>query len=531
MLGRQPDNVLALVLRANALAGQKRAAAALADINRAIELDPTRSDTYANRGLLQGSAGDFVNGEASLLKAIAADPMSARPRVLLASIHWALGAVDKAEAELIRAVAAQPGDFAAHRALAALYLGANRVPEAEPHLRAIADNQGTVGARMALADYYIVVGRSDQASAVLIALSADQTQPGYADARSRLAAMAYAAGRTTEAHGLLGDLLALAHPGARALMTKAQFLAAENKLDEGLTFARRAANVEPGSVAARYLLATVLAARQDTDAAVAEFTEVIRLDPDSIPARIELARLHLARGESAAAVARASQAAASQPASLDARLLLVRALVAGGEISRAAATLKPLLDVAAPLAQTLTLAGTVNRLLGEEVPARQYFLRAAAADPEALEPVAGLVALSLTSGATAAARTLVESRLAKQPSHSGLLVLAARIYGDTGDAARAEATLRKALQADPANPLPYMMLGAHYAARNDLNRALGEFERLVALDPGSVAANTMLALLLQELRRLPEAEARYQRVFASTEESGARSGRAAAAQQ
>jgi tetratricopeptide (TPR) repeat protein len=59
-----------------------------------------------------------------------------------------------------------------------------------------------------------------------------------------------------------------------------------------------------------------------------------------------------------------------------------------------------------------------------------------------------------------------------------------------------------------------MMLGGHYASLNQLDRAVAEFERVVALDPRSVPANTMLALLLQQQNRMKEAEATYRRVLA-----------------
>ena len=264
----KPAEVRALILRARAQAGLNRTAAALADLEQAIALDPTFSGTYFDRGLLQVAAGDPAKGEASLLRAIEADPASAYPHVILASLHWAQGALDKAEAQLLQAVAVQPGDFAAHRALAALYLGANRVAEAEQHLKSIADRQATAGARLSLADFYLVVGNQPQATSVLQALAADPKAPGYADARSRLAALAYAAGRKEEAHRVVDGTIEQDPRSPRALVTKAQFLVTERKIDQALVFARRAVTADPRAVTPRFLLASVLSAQQDVNAAV-----------------------------------------------------------------------------------------------------------------------------------------------------------------------------------------------------------------------------------------------------------------------
>src|SRR5205823_5691617 len=112
------------------------------------------------------------------------------------------------------------------------------------------------------------------------------------------------------------------------------------------------------------------------------------------------------------------------------------------------------------------LAGTFYHLRGEDDAARPYFERAATLQPDAIEPISGIVAIDLAAGQVVKARALIEQRLARQPKSSGLLVLAARTYVATGDAGKAEAALLKAIQADAANPLAYDALGQLYISQH-----------------------------------------------------------------
>ena len=510
-LKADPKNAVAQVLLAHSLAGLKQSGAALSNIQKAIALDPTRGDTYADLAVFQMAKGSPEQAEANLKRAVEIDPGSARSQLTLASFLWAQGRFNEAEAQLKRAVDAQPdGDVTASRALATFYLGLNRTAEAEVHLRSIADKIGSVSARLALADYYITLDQFDKAVPLLELVSG--VTEGYGDARSRLAAIAYGQKRTAEAHRILAETLEKAPRSARAMMTRATFLLAEHKVDEALTQLREAVTADPRSLSAHYALALLLASRQDTDAATQEFNQMLTIDPDSIVAKMELAKLHLATGKADLAARLAQEAATSRP-NIETALLLARALAAKGEFSRAEVVLRPLLSGDTSRPDILSLAAGVYVNIGESDLGRQLLERAAKANPDAPEPIEGLVAMELAEGNISAARTAVQQRLARRPGDSRLLVLAARTYGASRDATRMIEALKKALEANPNNVTAYAMLGQAYASEGRLEEALAEFQQLAALDPKSVAASTMVAFLLEAKGQLPEAERQYQRVL------------------
>ena len=510
-LRHEPKNVVALILHANAMQGLKRQGTAFTDIQRAIQLDPTRIASYEEYGIFQLSSGASEQAEINLKRAADMATLVAGPHLTLASVYWAQGRMADAEAELNRAITIEPKNVTAHRALATFYLSTDRAAQAEAHLRAIADDNPTPSARLALADYYIVLNR--KADAIKILNLVAKEKDGYGDARSRLAAIEYDAGRKQEAHRIIDETLVQDPSSSRALLTKGQFLLVEQKLDEALTSVKAAVAADGRSVQAHYLLAALYAANQDADAAAREFNEVLKLDPNAVAAKMELGKLHLATGQASLAADFATQAVNAKPQSIEAQVLLIRSLIGKGEISSADAVMRPLLHEHDDRADLHALSGTLQMMLGQPVLARQEFERALKMQPDAIDPLNGLTVLDLRESNVGAARARVEQQLAKHPNDSALLLLAARTYRAAGDLGKVEATLRKAIEVDPSNSPAYDMLGNFFASQGKLDQAVKEFEELARRDTKSVPVQIIVGMLLQSQHKTAEAEKRYVRAL------------------
>jgi tetratricopeptide (TPR) repeat protein len=504
-------SIRAQVLHAHALGGLKRTGQALAAIQKAIALDPTRGDTYAEFGMFQFSTGSFEQGELNLKKAAEAQPPSSHAQLTIASLYWAQGRLADAEIYLKRAVEIEPTDARASRALATFYLGSERTAEAEQHLKNVAAQTTTLQARLALADYYIAMNRLPDALATLEPMAASADAEGFGEARSRIAAIHYRQGRKDEAHRLIDDTLTKTAKSGRAMLTKANFLLAEQRVDEAQVRLKAAVAADPRSIPAHFALAAFYAAQHDDELASQEYNEILRIDPESLPAKMELARLNLAAGRADVAAQLAQQAADARP-NLDSALLLARALVGRGEISRAETVLRPYIADTSR-ADVLTLAGGIYVGIGESDRGRELLEKAARLDARDPGPVESLVTLDLRAGNVARARSLVDQRLARSPNDSRLLVLSARTHGAAGDLNRMIGLLRSAIEADDTNTSAYAMLGQVYASQGRLADALREFERVVARDPKSVSAQTMTAFLLEGMGRTDEAVKRYARVL------------------
>lgn len=503
-----PKNIRALVINARSLAGLKRHDQAMAVLERAIELDPTRAATIGDLGLLRLNEAAPEETERILRRATETDPASIDARLTLANFYWVQGRLLDAEGELNAALRIDPKSVAANRAMATFFLGTQRVRAAESHLVTAVEGLGTTVARLTLADYYLSLGRSSDAERVLQVVA---SQPdGFGEARSRLAVLAYSAGRTKEAHQLLDDTLKSDRSNARALLTKAGFLLSENDPDRAFTLATAAMNADPDALPPRYMLASIHRMRRDLAAAERLYLEILRINPHSVAAQLELANLEMSRGSHKSATTAAEIAARSRPDRIESQIMLLRSLIGAGDLGRADAVLRPLLQDYGDRAIVQWMAGVLQLGRRNHAAARTHFERALVIQPDAIEPLDHLVALDLGSGRTAAARARVDAHLARMPRHVGLLMLAARTYSFSRDYAAAERTLKTALEVDPQEPAIYDELARVYAGQKQLDRAITEFTAMARANPKAVGPRTMLGVIMSEMDKPFEARAWFE---------------------
>ncbi len=139
-----------------------------------------------------------------------------------------------------------------------------------------------------------------------------------------------------------------------------------------------------------------------------------------------------------------------------------------------------------------------HRLDTEQDPAgaRELFLQAHAARPEAVEPLANLAELHARQGEFDEARERYEQALERGPSRSPLLRAYAELLSDHGELARARALLERAAQGEARrNPLTLLALARTAARAGDRARARALLHEVLALAPRSGAAFAALAQL------------------------------------
>lgn len=506
-----PKNIRALVQNANALAGLKRTDLAMAAIERVIQLDPTRADSYGDLGALQLAAGTPEQAEENFIRMVKLNPKSADARITLASFYWVQGRVAEAEAELKRAFDNDPADLGVNRALSTFYLGTNRARQAEDHLLVVINATDTTGSRLMLADYYLSLGRPGDAVAVLD--KAAQAPDGFAEARSRLATIAYQAGRADEAHTLIDDTLKTDPSSARALLTKAGFLLSQDKVAPAFERAKAARLADPDWLPARYMLGSIYRKLGDLQSAEREYEEILQLHRGSVAAQLELATLHMARGAAGPAKEAAEAAARARPRSVEAQAVLLRSLIASGEIARAEALMTSLLAEAGHRGDLQWMAGMLQLQKGNRSAARSHFERALTIQPDALEPLDALVALDLASSQGPAARARIETALRARPKSTGLLLLAARVYDGLGDFPAAERVLKTAIDIDPREPAAYEQLMRSYAAQGQLERGIRELEAMARREPASIGPPTMIGVIMQAQNRVIEAQGWFEKAL------------------
>jgi tetratricopeptide (TPR) repeat protein len=507
-LKREPENVQALILRGNALAGLSSYEDALKSIEQAIQLDPERGATYTHLGQIELAQGSREQAESAFVKAVALDPKEILSRLALANFYWSVGRTTEAGAAFEEALKIEPANLIANRFLASFKFSTGRQAEAEPYLRQIADSSKGPEGTLALADYLMVMGRPKDAIASIEGL---QSGKGLPQATIRLARAYAAAGDREKAHSLVEQMLTANNKDAAAHLLKGQLLLQEGRRDDAFASMQTASALAPASADAQYALGRIYANRGDRAAAETAFREVLRLNPRAAAAQVQLAQLQTQTNPSDS-LRTAQDVARQNPDDLAARLTLVRSAIAANDLARAEQEMTKLRaeypNVAAVAAQDATLA-----ILKKEVArARTSLALAEKLDPAAIGTVRVGIAFEMMQNNPAGARARLEERI-KQGTTPELLMLAALTYISLKDSAAAEKSLRATIDADPARNDPYSMLAGIYVSQGRLDEALTQFDTLAKKQAKPIGPLTMSGMILERQGKLDDAIKRYEDVL------------------
>ena len=122
VLSKDPNNIDAHLLRADALATLQGPEASVQEMQKTIELNPGQPRAYINMGVLQLSANQSAAAEESFKKAISLDPKSVPAHVALGNFYAGEQRWSEAESQYRSAIALDPHDLSSRGALIALYL-------------------------------------------------------------------------------------------------------------------------------------------------------------------------------------------------------------------------------------------------------------------------------------------------------------------------------------------------------------------------------------------------------------------------
>jgi tetratricopeptide (TPR) repeat protein len=512
VLEKHPDNVEALVLKANSLVGLENLDTAITQLEQAIRMSPNESELYANLGSMHASSGQVAEAEAMFRKAVETSPKNAQVYLPLGNFYWATGRPAQAEATFLKAIEIDPKNVLAHRALATFYLGAGYPLKAEEPLKFVADASDDVDHRIALGDYYLVTGRPQQGVPILQEIA--NHKDGEAKARTRLAAYTYAQGHRLEARQEVDGILARYPKHAPALLLKARFMLDMGRHEDGLRLATQASEAQDGYIEALSLVGQLHAENGDLFQATEAYQRVLEINPMSAEAQIQLSRLFYADGTPDKSQELMNRVLKRVPENRNTRLSLVRALMERGNLDLANTYLKQLLDADPDSPVVHSLMGALLALKKDYVGSRRWYERALRGNPAMVDALSGLVGLDLQQSRPADALARARAASAQSPRNVDLLLLLAKTYGATHDLKSAEATLRQAIDTDQDRFEAYGMLGQLLYQQNRLEDGRREFEAVLKLRPRSVPALTMIAIILRREGQTDDAMEYYRKILA-----------------
>ncbi len=549
-LERDPENVAALLLRANARIQSRRDyEAALADAERILELDPENANALAPRAVallaldrveeasaaideleslhrddaldLHGSPGYCIarakfaeeKGDTSLAEQRYGACLERFPSHG-ALLQQAMDFFDRSEraeraTELLRAALAAVPEAQAYRiALAGRLRAQKRPSEAEQVLREGTEHPDPIVAAEAWAGLARFLIDGGDYSEGVAAYQEVRRLAGPDD--SLLFATADAlviAGRSDEALELAEQISSAAYRGlirGRAAFARGDAGEALRHFDEGI-------RLWPDNPFARYYSALAAERVGDFERAIEDYRYAMRIDARATDAYLRLARLQEAAGRPELALAALSFMPGGRPFEDEAALFEIRLLARLGRSGQAPPALLHRLAVPERrAAAAAALAAGVRERAGAEAAVKairgvEDLDLVDPAHPEALEALVDHLA---RSGRAAEAVAALERPLASHPDAAVFHALRGRALAARGARAEAHAAFERALALDPAQRVALLGLAQVESTAGAHGAALALYERALALDPDDAASGRGLAAELVELDRSREAEER-----------------------
>lgn len=510
VLALDPENMEANLLLMVEQVAQGEADAALARADELLVVAPANPAMNLFKLRVLGQKGDEKAVEAQLRSMVELFPEDVSLRQGLAGLYNARGDFDAAEAELRAVADARPDD--AEAALAVVrHLNQVKGPEAAAEeLRRLvaAAPDGAASYRMALAQIEFTAGRVDAARAVLeeAVAAAAEAAPAEADrARLQLARMDIAEDDRASARAIVDEVLARDDTNVDALEIRASLRLEDYEIDDAILDLRRALNLDPQNV--RLLLL-------ESDAHQRAGNRGLSLDRLAAAARasgfepevaIRYASRLLNENQNSAAETALSEAAQRHPQSRQVLGALAQTRLQGGDLSGAeqiAAQLRNL-EGGQALAEQITAVVLAQRGRGAE---SLQVLETLVNDPQATDSaLTSLVGGYLRSGEIDRARSLLETRLAENPTDSRALLLMAELSLAAQDPAASEDYLNRAIEAAPQDPIGYAALVRFHLQQGRQEEALAAARRGAEVEPTSLLFGPLISADLESAGRFDEA--------------------------
>jgi putative PEP-CTERM system TPR-repeat lipoprotein len=492
---------------------------------------PDAPATHYLRARVAMAKGDSLGAVGEAQRALTAAPEHVPSQMLLAAAHLSRKSYEQAEEVLQRLIAANPQNLAARKLLAQVHLGRNRPDLARQVLGAMgaeteSDPQASwlLGAALMqggsgdegisylergfagfsqdpqraieLAAAYISQGAPDKAVPLLKAIPASAKE--FSRAQSLLV-LAAAAGKSRADALHAVDTLAAEHDSDSTLLTAAgSFLAANGETERAGKLLRRAVELDPRSVQARFALAGLAAKLGDLTQTRSQLMEILKIEPAHEPARIYLAQLAWRDGGRDEARKYLEDAIAANPSAVESRLRLAQIAFIQGDAARGKDLLEQMVSVAPDRKVALHRAGKVLAQAGLAEDALARFQQASAAGLDEALLSAAQVQLGLNR--VREARQLAESAFARQPSSLDAQRLLIRIDAQDGQIDRA---LARANSVATASGRPVGEIeGDTYMLAGKVEDAIAKYEEAQRAKP-----NDALAIKIFNARRVAKKEA------------------------
>lgn len=537
IFARNPDFIEGHVLKASIQAARNRPENEVLDtLNKAIGLDPARTESYLSVARYYMSVEKAEESENSIKKGISVNPGAALGYMEYGRFLSYTDRSAEGEAQFKKAIETEPSNIEAREAIAEYYVGERRYENAEQSYKDLVQiEENSPESRVQLADFYAQIKRDDEAIAVFNDILG--TSPEYVRARYRLGEIYLGRRENEKVYEQLQVLLTANDDDVEALMLRARVELQENKSEEAVKDLEDILKKQPSQKDALYYMSQSQLSLGKIDQAKAFIGDLERFHPNFLKAKLLRIQAAFAAGETESALKQANDlyetAKASYPnAEMNAQELMsvrINALSARGlayldlgKTAEAKADLQEIVKLSPNSAPAMINLAKVFLVEKNQAEALALYERALTADNRNFDALSGIVNIFNRQKQFAQSHARVEKSLQENEGRAdvtpALHYLKAEIYTAEKNPASAESELKRAIEIDENYFPAYSAYATLLVSQNQTATAIEQYQKIVAKKP-SATVYTLLGMLEDARGNSSEAEKNYRKALEITPET------------
>lgn len=527
ILEADPGFIEGHILSASIMAAQGRSDAdVVAAVQKAINLDPARIESYISLERLYMTRDKAPEAEAAIKRGIAASPNSVVGYAEYGRFLMYSARDNEAEAQFQKGIEIDPASIDARESIAEFYVTSRQMAKAEQaYLELVRIQENSPESRLVLADFYSKANRKDEAIAVLGQIVADV--PEYVLARYALGQLYLDRKDTVKVNEQLDALLAINGEDAEALLLRARLRIQENRPEDAVKDIGEVLKKQPSGREALFLMAQGRLSLGQIDQANAFIADLTKYHPNYLRTGLLKIQAAVASGDNIAALKlsndliektnTATPNADNDPQSIaDLRVRAVSsrglASLELGKLAEAKFDLEEVARLSPRSSSALVNLAKVYIAEKQDTTALGLYEKAFALDGENFDAISGIVSSSIKLGQTGRAHARIDELIArnagKADSVAALHYLNSTVFAAEKNSAAAESELTAAIELN-ADYLPaYSAYADLLVEQNRTDEAVAQYKKVIALRP-TAQIFTMLGILEESLGKGAEAEKAY----------------------
>jgi tetratricopeptide (TPR) repeat protein len=509
---KQPSSPETHEAWANYYSAQNKIDSALQEIQKAIQLNPGRSESYLLQAILQLRANK-PEAEQSFKDAVNADPKSMNAQLALGGYYQSRNRLPEAEQQFRHAITVDPKNPASRSAFVRVLLQEGKKAEIEPFLQQtkkdLPDN--SEGYRM-LGDFYFATGDLDKATAEYASLY--DGHPKDPLVKRNYIQLLILKNRLDEASKLNNEVLKATPRDADALVYKGQIQLRQNDAAGAVDSLQKALQSDPDSGVAHYQLGLAFDQQHNEGRAEAEWREAVRIRPDLTDAQRALASLEMRRGDIDALLQTAQQIINGQPSAADGYLLKGVAEISRQRYNDAQQDAQQALQRAPQSPAPYIQFGNIHLAQKQYADAEKFYQQALDKDPSSSDSLSGLMNTYFAEKQTDKAIAAANAQIAKVPNNSDFYdLLGTALFNARKDLPGADAALHKAIELNKNNTDALEKLGKVQVQEGSTDQAIALYQQSIKDNPRDVRFYILVGELYESRQNWDQAKAMYQQAL------------------